>query len=91
MARAVQRVGDINQAGGVILSGDSSVLVNGKAAAVTGSSVGPHKPFKGPHRSSKAQGKGSGVLVGGKPLVATGDTDLCGHSRIGGSPDVQVG
>jgi uncharacterized Zn-binding protein involved in type VI secretion len=73
--------------GGPILTGDSSVLINGRAAAVTGSIVGPHLLF---HLYAIAQGKSS-VLVGGKPLVATGDKDDCGHSRVGGSPDVQVG
>jgi uncharacterized Zn-binding protein involved in type VI secretion len=90
MGRSAQRVGDLNLFGGPILTGDSSVLINGQAAAVTGSIVGPHKPFRGPHLNSKAQGKSS-VLVGGKPLVATGDEDDCGHSRVGGSPDVLVG
>jgi uncharacterized Zn-binding protein involved in type VI secretion len=88
MGRSAQRVGDINLFGGPILTGDSSVLINGKAAAVTGSIVGPH--FK-KHLISIAKGTSSGVLVGGKPLVATWDMDLCGHPRIGGSPDVQVG
>jgi len=90
MGRSAQRVGDINLFGGPILTGDSSVLINGQPAAVTGSIVGPHFPFTKLHLVSIALGRSS-VLVGGKPLVATGDMDLCGHPRIGGSPDVQVG
>jgi hypothetical protein len=96
MARAAQRVGDINLFGGVILNGDSSVQINGRAAAVTGSFVGPHYccglPGCSPlHCLALTIGRGSGVLVGGKPLVGAGDTDTCIHSRIGGSPDVLIG
>ena len=42
MGRAIQRVGDQNTAGGVILNGDSTVLVNGRAIAIEGASVSPH-------------------------------------------------
>jgi hypothetical protein len=24
-------------------------------------------------------------------MVATGDADTCGHTRVGGSPDVRIG
>ena len=42
MGKAVQRVGDRNTAGGVILNGDDSVLINGRAVAIRGASVSPH-------------------------------------------------
>lgn len=93
---AVQRVGDRNNAGGVILNGDSSVLVNGRAIAVEGASVSPH-PCCGQrgcpptHCNAKTQAKNSGVLVNGIALIITGDIDTCGHSRVSGSPDVTIG
>jgi len=92
---AVQRVGDQDSAGGVILNGDNTVLINGRAAAVRGASVSPHAPCGQPgqniHCSAKTQITNSTVLVNGVPLVLTGDTDTCGHPRAGGSPDVTVG
>ena len=93
---AVQRVGDQDSAGGVILNGDSTVLINGRAVAIRGASVSPH-PCCGArgcppvHCSAKTQANNSSVLVNGVPLVLTSDVDTCGHPRSGGSPDVTVG
>jgi uncharacterized Zn-binding protein involved in type VI secretion len=92
---AVQRVGDQNSAGGVILNGDNTVLVNGRAIAIQGASVSAH-PCCGQrgcpptHCNAKTQTKNSQVLVNGRPLVITDDTDTCGHARAGGSPNVTV-
>jgi len=92
---AVQRVGDQNSAGGVILNGDSSVLVNGRAVAVQGASVSAH-PCCGrrgcppTHCNAKTQASGGAVLVNGIPLILGGDVDTCGHARTGGSNNVTV-
>lgn len=92
----MQRVGDRNSAGGVILNGDSSVLVNGRAVAVQGASVSAH-PCCGQrgcpptHCNAKTQANNSSVLVNGIPLVLGGDIDTCGHPRASGSADVLVG
>jgi len=93
---AVQRVGDQDSAGGVILNGDSTVLINGRAVAIRGASVSPHpccgaKGCPPVHCSAKTQAATSSVLVNGIPLVITNDTDTCGHPRVGGSPNVVVG
>jgi uncharacterized Zn-binding protein involved in type VI secretion len=93
---SIQRVGDKDSAGGVILNGDSTVLINGRAVAIRGASVSPH-PCCGArgcppvHCSAKTQANNSSVLVNGVPLVLTSDVDTCGHPRSGGSPDVTVG
>jgi uncharacterized Zn-binding protein involved in type VI secretion len=93
---SIQRVGDKDSAGGVILNGDSTVLINGRAVAIRGASVSPH-PCCGQrgcppvHCSAKTQSNNSTVLVNGVPLVLTSDVDTCGHPRSGGSPDVTVG
>jgi len=93
---AVQRVGDRNSAGGVILNGDSTVLVNGRPIAVQNSSVSPH-PCCGArgcppiHCHAKTQASRSNVLVNGKPLILSGDKDTCSHERVSGSTDVSVG
>lgn len=95
MGRAVQRVGDQNSAGGVILNGDNTVLINGRAVAVRGASVSPHAPCGQPgqntHCNAKTQANTSTILVNGIPLIFTDDIDTCGHARAGGSPDVTVG
>lgn len=96
MGRAVQRVGDRNTAGGVILNGDNTVLINGRAVAIQGASVSPH-PCCGQrgcpptHCNAKTQSNESTVFVNGIPLIFTDDKDTCGHARASGSPDVTVG
>ena len=93
---AVQRVGDQNSAGGVILNGDNTVLINGRAVAIQGASVSPH-PCCGQrgcppvHCSAKTQANNSTVSVNGVPLILTSSVDTCGHPRSGGSPNVTVG
>jgi uncharacterized Zn-binding protein involved in type VI secretion len=93
---AVQRVGDQNSAGGIILNGDNTVLINGRAVAIKDSSVSPH-PCCGQrgcpptHCNAKTQTKNSTVLVNGIPLIFTNDIDTCGHPRVSGSPNVTVG
>ena len=92
---AVQRVGDQNSAGGVIVNGDASVLINGRAVAVQGVSVSAH-PCCGrqgcppTHCNAKTQPSQGIVLVNGVPLILTGDVDTCGHARTGGSDNVTV-
>jgi uncharacterized Zn-binding protein involved in type VI secretion len=96
MSRAVQRVGDRNSAGGLILRGDNSVLVNGRAIAVQNAPVSPH-PCCGAqgcppiHCNAQTRATIGTILVNGIPLIVLNDTDTCGHPRVGGSPNVVVG
>lgn len=91
---AVQRQGDANGAGGIITGGDSSVLINGRPAAYPGLLVTPHPCCGAPgcfmHCAAFTTGGSASVRVGGRPLLRTGDSDTCGHSRAGGSPNVRV-
>lgn len=96
MPGAVCRVGDKNAAGGIILVGDPSVLVNGRPIAVFGAKVSPHpccgrKGCPPTHCSAKTTSTNGAILVNGKPVVTLGDIDTCGHSRLGGSTNVIVG
>jgi hypothetical protein len=96
MGKSVQRVGDQNSAGGVITNGDNSVMINGRAVAVQGSSVSPHpccgqKGCPPTHCNAKTQTTNSTVLVNGVPLILTDDKDTCSHPRASGSPNVLVG
>jgi uncharacterized Zn-binding protein involved in type VI secretion len=96
MPGLVCRVGDKNAAGGVILNGDATVLVNNRPVAVFGSRVTPH-PCCGArgcppvHCAATTVSTNSTVLVNGKPIVTFGDVDTCGHARLGGSNNVIVG
>lgn len=96
MPGLVCRVGDKNAAGGVILNGDPTVLVNNRPVAIIGSKVTPHpccgaKGCPPVHCSASTTSVNKTVLVNGKPIVTVGDVDTCGHSRLGGSTDVIVG
>lgn len=96
MSQAVQRVGDQNSAGGLILRGDNTVLVNGRAIAVQNTPVSAH-PCCGAqgcppvHCNAQTQTSAGEILVNGVPLIKTNDVDTCGHTRVGGSPDVVIG
>lgn len=85
------RVGDPNVAGGLIQSGDPTVLVNGRPIATAFSPVTPHAPFKGPHLHAQTTSKDFQVLVNGVPVTTSGTIDTCGHPRIVGSVDVIIG
>ena len=96
MPGGVQRVGDKNTAGGIILTGDPTVLVNGRPIATVGESVSPHpccgaKGCPPTHCAAKTTITTPTVLVGGKPVCLSGDLDTCGHARTIGSTDVIVG
>jgi uncharacterized Zn-binding protein involved in type VI secretion len=90
----VQRKGDPNMFGGLITSGDNSVLINGRPAATPNTPVTPHPPCspKNPiHCVAVTRGGSPKVFVNKKPLLTSGDKDLCGDSRfVSGSPNVNA-
>lgn len=96
MPGGVQRLGDPNVVGGVVVAGEASVLVNFRPAAVLGARVTPH-PCCGAegcppiHCAAQTTSTNFTVLINGRPVVTDGDIDTCGHSRIAGSVDVIVG
>jgi uncharacterized Zn-binding protein involved in type VI secretion len=87
MPGPVCRIGDKNSGGGVIITGDPTVLVNGKPVAVFGSTVAPHPK----HKLSSTTSNNRTVLVNGKPITTVGDIDTCRDVRVTGSPTVIVG
>lgn len=96
MPGLVCRVGDKNSAGGVILVGDPSVLINNRPVAIFGSRVTAHpccgaKGCPPVHCAATTTSTNKTVLVKGKPIVTFGDVDTCGHARQSGSKDVIVG
>lgn len=89
--KKVQRVGDANDAGGVISASlQDFVYCNGKLVAVDGSPVTPHKPFFPPHTGTVTANGSSFVFINGIPVNFETTADSCGHVRVDGSPDVFV-
>lgn len=92
---ACQRDGDANSAGGVINSiPQSTVYANGRLIAVDGS-IGtghPPCPIDPTHCAGAwATSGGSGtVSINGIPVNFTGNSDTCGHARVGGSGTVNI-
>tara|TARA_B100000085_G_scaffold64351_1_gene57172 strand:+ start:4997 stop:5257 length:261 start_codon:yes stop_codon:yes gene_type:complete len=84
---AVQRNGDANSAGGVV-SSSRNVNVNGKPITINGDTVSPHPVG---HISQTTANGSSTVRVGGIGVNRAGDTDTCGHPRVGGSSNVNAG
>lgn len=95
---AVQRQGDKNDGDGVAGGGVASVRVNNKLIMIPAQEVSAHLPYgdngaKTLHNdgTQKTAGGVASVRAGGKPVVVTGNKDTCGHSRVGGSPNVFAG
>ena len=93
---AVQRMGDANDGGGTINSiPQSTVYVDSLLVCVDGSLGTSHDPC--PliviHCAGNwvTSGGVSTVTAEGIPINVTGNSDTCGHSRIGGSSDVNIG
>ena len=85
---AAQRMTDANTGGGTISSvPQSTVYANSKLLSVNGSSVQNHVLHIG---ATTANGS-STVFAGGTAVNRTGDADSCGHTRGGGSDDVNIG
>jgi len=92
----VQRMGDPNALGGVIIQGDPTILVEGRPIAFYGAEVSPH-PCCGVegcppiHCAAQVQSENYTILVGGFPIITTGDIDTCGDVRTVGAETVIAG
>ena len=84
----LSRVGDINEAGGSIVNGASTVFANGIKVGVHTSLISPHG--RRGHRSSTTTDGSPSVFAEGKPVLRVGSGNSCGHTIIQGSPDVNV-
>lgn len=90
---AAVRLGDLNIAGGIVLTASTNVTINGRPAAYTTSLISPHPPCpKNPIHCAAVIILGStSVVVNGKPLAYVGSICSCGHPMATGSSNVQVG
>ena len=93
----VQRVGDANLGGGVILLGEPTVLVNFRPIAVVSSPVSPHPPCGIPypepamHCEAVTTTRMPKILANLVPITTSGTVDTCGHVRLLGSTNVIAG
>jgi uncharacterized Zn-binding protein involved in type VI secretion len=87
------RVGDVSTHGGTITGpGVATVLIAGQPAAVAGDlHVCPLPPVSHQPTVSPFPMGSTKVLVGGRPLLRTTDTCLCGAMAAVGAPTVIVG
>lgn len=96
MPGPVSRLGDTNVVGGIVVTGNLTVLVNGRPITRLGDKVTPH-PCCGARRcppthcAARTTSSNFTVLVGGIPVTSLGDIDTCGHLRASGSFNVFVG
>jgi uncharacterized Zn-binding protein involved in type VI secretion len=88
---AIARHGDTNEEGGTIVSGASTVTVNGQLVAQVGNLVEPHYPGGVPHETATITDGSSTVKADGVLVAFVVSGNSCGHSIVAGSSDVIVG
>lgn len=87
----LSRKGDINQPGGKIIRGASTVIANGIPVGLHVSGITPHAPFGKPHPPHKAAKTTDGsptVIAEGCPVLRVGSGNTCGHKIVQGSPNI---
>lgn len=85
MGKAIQRVGDLDDGGGAILSSlQNKVTIGGIYVSVDGSPVSDH----GAHTSVVTSGGNPLITINKIPVNFTDDIDSCGHIRIGGYSEI---
>jgi uncharacterized Zn-binding protein involved in type VI secretion len=89
MGKAFVRVGDKNDAGGSVISGDNTLRINGIPVAIDGSPVTNHPNHKGQHAHARCVASVNSIKVNGKRLIVVGDKDSCGHTRVQGSENTK--
>jgi uncharacterized Zn-binding protein involved in type VI secretion len=85
---ALSRKGDVDQPGGQITRGASSVFCNGIAVGLHVSPITPHG--KHAHHSAVTTDGSPSVICEGSPVLRVGSGNSCGHSIVQGSPNVNV-
>ena len=94
MGEPAQRKTDLNNLGAAITGvTDNKVFVNGLLLSTDGSSVQDHLLVNNVniHVNTSTANGSSTVKSGGVPVNRTTDVDSCGHTRVGGSSNVNIG
>lgn len=89
----VVREGDRNSAGGRVIKGDSSFLVDNRPISVDGSPVSPHRPCPedSKHCHARTANGTATFIINNKPVNVVGNNDTCGHPRVEGSETFIIG
>jgi len=85
--RPVQRMGDMNTSGGMIMEGEKSVMVEGFPIATAFMTVSPHYNHYGMLTTATQYT----VICNRQAVVKMGDPDTCGDIRVGGASTVLLG
>ena len=92
MGNKAHRMGDLNTGAGVITSiPQSKVFCNSKLLSVNGSKGTGHGVGIHAENAWDTANGSSTVNAGGIPVNSETDADTCGHTRTGGSGDVNIG
>ena len=74
-----------------VLTGSSTVFIEGKAAARVGDILGKHVNSKGNMHIPKINKGSSTVFIEGKAAARIGDTTDCGSKLLTGASTVNIG
>jgi uncharacterized Zn-binding protein involved in type VI secretion len=88
---AIARHDDTNDEGGTIVSGATTVEVNGQLVAQVGNQIDPHAPYGLLHENATITNGSTTVIADGVPVAFVGSANSCGHEIQTGSTDVEVG
>lgn len=83
MGTPLSRIGDMNQAGGKIVRGASTVICNGIPVGLHVSPITPHGPGK--HARAVTTTASPDVICEGSPVLRITSGNSCGHSIVTGS------
>lgn len=87
----LSRLGDVNQEGGAIMRGASTVFCNGIPVGLHVSQLTSHAPWGSPpHDAASTTDGSSTVFAEGSQVLRIGSGNTCGHSIVQGSEDVFV-
>ena len=95
MSKPAARLGDMTAHGGVVTTGNPTVLINGQPAATVGDLHACPLCSPGPHVGGPVLLGAPTVLIGGRPAARVGDTCACAAPApdviVSGSPNVLIG
>ena len=87
------RKGDVNQVGGAIIRGASTVFCNSIPVGLHPSLITDHAPYgtpHPPHAAAQTTTASPTVFADGAPVLKVGSAQTCGHSVVMGSNNVFV-
>ena len=90
----IARQNDVNEEGGQVIAGATTVLANGLLVGQIGNTMTSHAPYGDPHPPHESATITNGsvtVIADGIAVAWQGSGNSCGHSVQSASSDVIVG